>query len=207
MDFTIGVNPIGFLWGFAIPSSEEYLHINEAMQFWKIGISIQNIGLIFMLFELRNKIFTNDTMKKIPLIWEIIGFCILLTWGFIPIFSEAQNYFLIEMNFLFNFSLSLSLPLTNRLIYKSVAKNKSDKEKNNQVRIYTGIIYYGIMSYGLFWGFRTRLAFFIGQYFSSTIGTIPLTFHQTWFLRGLLIVFLQLLVYFAYNKLFDSLKR
>jgi hypothetical protein len=180
-------NPIDIFNGISVAPPLEVLHL------WKIGIILQNIGLVLMLSELRGKIFKEKWKNTLPLIWQAIGVIVLISWGFIDIPGVTDNaYFWAEVNFLFNFSWSIFLPLTYGYIWKNAAGN---------LKKYAFILFICLLIYGIAWGFRTRFAVHIGISVFSGIDPNPMNYAIIWFIRALLINFNLLMVLYAYSKL------
>ena len=166
----------------------------EAINLWKIGILLQNIGLLLMLNELRGKVFKSKFMNRAPIIWELIGIPILLLWGYLPI--EAA-YFWAEVNFLFNFTWSVLLPVTYGYIFKNAAGN---------LRKYAGMLFICFLAYGLSWGFRTRFAVEMGIAIFSGIVPNPMSYTLIWLIRAAIMDASLLLVLHAYRKLLATFK-
>ena len=196
MDFTCP-NPINILFGETPPPP-------EAAYLWQIGNLIQNIGLLIMLLQLRKKIFTGKFKQTLPVVWEIIGLALMiftllnffLTLNiYIPLISDVP-FFWLEMNFLFNFTWSIALPLT----YSSVWKNAPGKLKR-----YAFILFFCFIIYGISWGLRSRTAVWMAWFIMSwvPVWSTPsaFTYEVIWFLRAFLIVLNLSLVFYAYRKL------
>ncbi len=196
MDFTCP-NPINILFGETPPPA-------EAAYLWQIGNLIQNIGLFIMLLQLRKKIFTGKFKQTLPVVWEIIGLSLMiftllnffLDWKiYIPLISDVP-FFWLEMNFLFNFTWSIALPLT----YSSVWKNTPGKLKR-----YAFILFFCFIIYGISWGLRSRTAVWMLHAMFSWIPAIStpsqFTYEFIWILRGFSIVLNLSLVFYAYRKL------
>jgi hypothetical protein len=184
MDFT-SPNPIAVFEGtLAAPQ-------NEVIHYWKIGILLQNIGLFLMLKELRGRILKGK-FQNLPIVWEIIGIAMLVLWGWVPI---PNAYYWAEINFLFNFSWSIALPLTYGYIYKNSAGNLAK---------YAKILYICFLTYGIAWGFRTRFAVHIGILIFSGLDPNPMTYPLIWLIRAVLIDFSLIMVLYAYNRLLKS---
>ena len=180
-------NPIDIFNGISSAPAIEVLH------FWKIGIILQNIGLLLMISELRGKIFKEKWKNTLPLVWQAIGIILLVSWGFIDIPGVSDNaFFWAEVNFLFNFCWSILLPLTYGFIWKNAAGN---------LKKYAFILFISLLAYGIAWGFRTRFAVYLGIAIFSGIDPNPMNYTLIWFIRALLIDFSLLLVLFAYSRL------
>lgn len=197
MDFTCP-NPINIFFG-TDPAPPEL-----SMQLWQIGNMIQNIGLFLMVLQLRKRVFQKKFYQTMPIIWEIIGLGLMffifvnffLALGIhIPLFSDIP-YFWMEMNFLFNFTWSISLPLTYSIIWKNAA---------GTMKKYAGILFFCFILYGISWGLRSRAAvYMLGALFSwlPSLGVPnPFTYEFLWFLRGFSIITNLSLVFYAYKKL------
>lgn len=182
MDFT-SPNPIDIFFGTVDSPPIEVVHM------WKIGILLQNVGLLLMVHQLRKKVFKGKK-QYIPIIWEAIGITSIILIGFIPI---PNPYFWAEVNFLFNFAWSISLPLTYGYIYKNAA---------GKMKKYAFILFLCFMIYGLAWGFRTRFAVYLFIAIFSGLGSLnPFTYEIIWTIRALAIVINLGLVLGAYQKL------
>jgi hypothetical protein len=189
MDFT-SPPPISVLLG-VVPSPPL-----EAINMWKIGILLQNIGLILMLNELRGKVFKSKFMNRAPIIWELIGIPVLLLWGYLPVPIET-SYFLAEVNFLFNFTWSVCLPITYGYIFKNAAGN---------LRKYAGMLFICLLAYGLSWGFRTRFAVEMGIAIFAGLDPNPVNYTLIWLIRAAIMDVSLLLVLHAYRKLLATFK-
>jgi len=195
-------DPIAIFYGTqAVPAN-----LNQILQMWKIGILLQNIGLLLMLNALRGKILAPKDDKVIsklklliPVVWQIIGISLLLIWGIIDIpgLSIKDYYYFAEINFLFNFSWSISLPLTYGYIYKISA---------GTVRKCAFILFLFFISYGLAWGFRTRFAVYLGIPLFAWLDPNPMNYHLIWLIRAVAIDISLLMVFVAYRKLLKSFK-
>jgi len=192
MDFTCP-NPINILFGAPAPP-------DEVAYLWQIGNLIQNIGLFIMLLQLRKKIFTGKFKQTLPVVWEIIGLTLMIftlmnfffSFGvYIPLISDVP-YFWLEMNFLFNFTWSITLPLT----YSAVWKNAPGKLKR-----YAFILFLCFILYGISWGLRSRTAVWMVWAMFNWLPYNPFVFEFVWFLRGVSIVINLSLVFYAYRKL------
>lgn len=184
------IDPLAVLAG-TIPSPP-----NEALQIWKVGILLQNVGLVLMLNELRGKVFQTKLMNWLPIVWEVIGISFMISLGLVAIPWISENaFFVAEINFLFNFTWSISLPLTYFYIYKNAA---------GSVKKYAFILFINFILYGLAWGFRTRLAVaWMPAIFWYLVPT-PFTYAFDWLLRGAVITITLLFVLYAYRKLLES---
>ncbi len=160
-------------------------------QLWIVGVLLQNIGLFLMLNQLRGKVFQKRFWNIMPLVWELAGITSLIIIGFVIPMNPADVYFWAEVNFLFNFTWSISLPLTYGVVYKSAA---------GQLRRYAFVLFVCFLIYGVSWGFRTRFAVYL------TIAIIPsLTYPLIWTVRAFCMVISLILVLFAYQKLLKSM--
>lgn len=186
-------NPIDILFGAkAPPAIGAYL--------WQIGNLIQNIGLFIMLIQLRKRIFKGKFKQNLPIFWEIIGFCVMiysiisffLNLYPLPIISQTP-YFWLEMNFLFNFTWSIALPLTYSIVWKNAA---------GKLKRYAFILFGCFIFYGLAWGLRSRTAVHIVIVMFSGLGSAnPFTYQFIWILRAAIIILNLGLVLYAYRKL------
>jgi hypothetical protein len=169
---------------------------NQVLQLWKIGILLQNIGLVLMINELRGKIFTGKWKNWLPIIWEAVGISFLITLGLvsIPIISE-NAYFIGEINFLFNFTWSITLPLTYGYIYKHAPGN---------LRKYAFMLFFCFLMYGIAWGFRTRFAVSIGIDVFSSLDPNPMNYTLIWIIRSSLIIINLGMVLYAYRHILDT---
>lgn len=184
-------NPIDVITGVAAAPSLEVLH------YWKIGVLLQNIGLFMMLSEIRGKIFKEKWKNNLPLVWQAIGILVLITWGFIDIPGVTENaYFWAEVNFLFNFSWSIILPLTYGYIYKNSAGN---------LRKYAFILFLCLILYGIAWGFRTRFAVHLSIEIFAGLDPNPFNYELIWFIRAVIININLLLVFYAYSRLLKEM--
>ncbi len=184
MDLT-SPNPIAIFQGNALAPPL------EVVQLWIIGVLLQNAGLFLMLNQLRGKVFQKRFWNIMPLVWELAGITSLILIGFVLPLNPADVYFWSEVNFLFNFTWSIALPLTYGVIYRSAA---------GQLRRNAFILYLFFIVYGVSWGFRTRFAVHL------TIVLIPsLTYPLIWAVRACCMVVSLLLVLIAYQKLLKSM--
>ncbi|MBD3350093.1 MAG: hypothetical protein GF364_01245 [Candidatus Lokiarchaeota archaeon] len=179
--------------GFTEPLTFQMIHI------WKIGILLQNVGLLLMLNQLRGKVLKGKIKNILPIVWQFIGITSMVLLGFVFLTDDVgEAYFWAEINYLFNFVWSISLPLTYRFIMKQSAGN---------LKKYAGILYRCLIVYGLAWGFRTRFAVHLFWRLFGWLGDAnPFTFRMLWLIRAILIVLNLALVLVAYRKLLESFK-
>ncbi len=197
MDFTCP-NPINVLFGTDPAPPDEVAYL------WQIGNLIQNMGLFIMLIQLRKRIFTGKFKQTLPVVWEIFGISIMIftmvnffagLGVYIPLISDFPIFWL-EMNFLFNFTWSISLPLT----YSFIWKNAAGKMKN-----YAFILFLCFILYGVSWGLRSRTAVYMLWVMFEWLTLLgipnPLNYEFLWIIRGFSIVLNLGLVLYAYRKL------
>ncbi len=184
MDFT-SPNPIAVFQGLVLVPPL------EVTQLWIVGVLLQNTGLFLMLNQLRGKVFQSKFWNIMPLVWELGGITSIILLGWVIPLNPADIYFWAEVNFLFNFTWSVSLPLTYGVVYKSSA---------GHLRRYALILLVCFLSYGISWGFRTRFAVHL------TIVIIPtLTYTIIWVVRSSFMVISLVLVLVAYERLLKSM--
>ncbi len=196
MQFT-SPNPIDILFGTvkAPPPEGAYL--------WQVGNLIQNVGLFAMLLQLRKRIYKGKFKQTLPVVWEIVGLTLMIytmaSFWFnlfpVPIISEVP-YFWLEMNFLFNFTWSIALPLTYSFIWKNAA---------GKMKRYALILFVCFIIYGIAWGLRSRTAVYMAIFIFSWLPLLgvpnPFTYELIWLIRGIAIVVNLGLVLYAYRKL------
>ncbi|TFF95134.1 MAG: hypothetical protein EU544_03405 [Promethearchaeota archaeon] len=192
MDF-ISPNPIFAWWG------EIEAPPIEVVNLWKIGILLTAVGLLFMVNQLRHRIFQKKFYKILPIIWEAIGIPLIILIGFVPIPILGEHpYFYAEILFLFVFTWSISLPLTYSYIWKNAA---------GKMKRYALILFVCFIAYGIAWGFRTRFAVWMGTAIMSLTPPpfdILSTYPMIWTIRAALIVLNLALVLYAYKKLLET---
>lgn len=171
----------------------------DMVNIWKIGILLQNVGLVLMLNQIRNKVFKSKFKKILPIVWQIVGIVSMVMIGIVFLTDSPEYaFFASEINFLFNFIWSLSLPLTYRFIMVQSAGN---------LKKYAGILYRALIFYGLAWGFRTRFAVHLFPILFFWIpGIESVNYHIIWLIRAAVMVLCLLLVVIAYKKLLESFK-
>ncbi|MHA1284232.1 MAG: hypothetical protein ACTSVV_02095 [Promethearchaeota archaeon] len=168
----------------------------EVIQLWKIGILLTTVGLLFMVNQLRKRIFQKKFYKTLPIIWEAIGIPLLILLGYvyIPIIGDCP-YFYAEILFLFIFTWSISLPLTYSYIWKNAA---------GKMKRYAFILFICFIIYGIAWGFRTRLAVWLSIAMFSVAAppfNVIADYHVIWIIRASGMVVNLALVLYAYRKL------
>lgn len=191
-------NPIDVLFG------AEAAPPDQAAYLWQIGNLIQNVGLFLMVMQLRKRVFTGKFKQTLPVVWEIFGLGIMIftlvnffagIGIYIPIFSDTPLFWT-EMNFLFNFTWSISLPLTYSYIWKNAA---------GKMKKYAFILFLCFILYGIAWGLRSKTAVYMAILIFEWLPLLgvpnPFTYQLIWIIRGIAITFNLALVLYAYNKL------
>lgn len=198
MDF-VSANPLPSLINTFDPVQPGLTISMESVQLWKIGNLLQNVGLLLMLNQLRGKVFKKKFMNVLPVVWQLIGMTSMILMGLV-IFQDSpeETLFWSEVNYLFNFVWSISLPLTYRIIYKNSAGN---------LKRYAGILYVCLIIYGLSWGFRTRFAVHLFFKLFGWLGPAnPFDYRTLWLIRAVMVDINIFLVFIAYRKLLATFK-
>lgn len=198
MDF-VSANPLPSMINTFDPPQPSLTISMQSVQLWKIGNLLQNVGLLLMLNQLRGKVFRKKYMNVLPVVWQLVGITSMIMIGLVFLTDSPEAaLFWSEVNYLFNFIWSISLPLTYRFIWKQSA---------GKLKRYAGILYVCLIIYGLSWGFRTRFAVHLWWKLFGWLGSAnPFDYRFLWLVRSISIDLNILLVFIAYRKLLATFK-
>lgn len=161
----------------------------ETLNLWKVGILLQNIGLVLMLNQLKERVF-KKSVQRFAMVYEACTITIIIF---------MTDLFWAELMFLMSFLWSLSLPLTYSYIYKHSA---------GKFRRYAAILWVNIIVYGIWWGFRSLIMieffYFIFGVIVNIFAPIQVTYNFAIWLRGIFIIEALTFVLYGYKKLLST---